>query len=149
MFMTCLTISSGKGTLLDQSCKASILEYRSSLLRILETLAFLPALLVGLSAQKQEIHIDFFDKFELDAHNPGETLTLEIQSKQLEVSDVTLDIYADLRGEICMGIFPYCKHHMSFRRVEIADVSASLDLHGDWYRNQHPPAQLHHHDVLV
>jgi len=98
MFMTCLTISSARGTQLDQSCKASILQYRSSFLKVMETLAFLPAHLVGLMAQKQEIHIDFFDKFELDAHNPGEVLTLEVLSKYLEVSDVTLDIYADLRG---------------------------------------------------
>jgi len=98
MFMTCLTISSGKGSQLDQSCKASILQYRSSLLKMIETLAFLPSLLVGLTAQKQEILIDFFDKFELDAHNPGEILTLEILSKNLEVSDVTLDIHADLKG---------------------------------------------------
>ena len=62
------------------------MEYRSSLLKTLETLAFLPALLSGFSSQKQELHIDFFDKFELNPHNPGEVLTLEIMSKHLEVS---------------------------------------------------------------
>jgi seipin len=97
MFMTCLTISSVKGQV-DQACKASVLEYRSSLLRSLETLAFLPAFLSGFMSQKQELHIDFFDKFELNPHNPGEILTLEILSKQLEVSHATLDIHADLKG---------------------------------------------------
>ena len=118
MFMTCLTISSAKGLQVmsnlmiglvlhyiidiqvDQSCKASVMEYRSSLLKTLETLAFLPALLSGFSSQKQELHIDFFDKFELNPHNPGEVLTLEIMSKHLEVSHVTLDIYADLKGKL-------------------------------------------------
>ena len=99
MFMTCLTISSAKGQV-DQSCKSSVLEYRSALLRSLETLAFLPGLLTGFTSQKQELHIDFFDKFQLNTHNPGETLTLEILSKHLEVSHVTLDIYADLKGKV-------------------------------------------------
>ena len=99
MFMTCLTISSTNGQV-DQSCKASVMEYRSSLLRMLETLAYLPGLLTGFTSQKQEVHIDFFDKFELNPHNPGEILTLEILSKHLEVSHVTLDIYADLKGKI-------------------------------------------------
>jgi len=97
MFMTCLTISSMKGEV-DRSCKSSVLEYRSSLLRSLETLAFLPGLLTGFMSQKQELHIDFFDKYELNPHNPGEILTLEILSKHLEVSHVTLDIHADLKG---------------------------------------------------
>ena len=99
MFMTCLTISSMKGKV-DQACKASVLEYRSSLLRTLETLAFLPAFLSGFMSQKQELHIDFFDKFELNPHNPGEILTLEILSKHLEVSHATLDIHADLKGKV-------------------------------------------------
>jgi len=98
MFMTCLTISSVKGAQLDQSCKSSILQYRSPLLRNLETLTFLPALMTGVTSQNQEIIIDFFENFELDPHNPGETLTLEIRSTHLEVSEAVLDIYADLRG---------------------------------------------------
>ena len=98
MFMTCLTISSVNGQV-DQSCKASVMEYRSALLRMLETLAYLPGLLTGFTSQKQELHIDFFDKFELNPHNPGEILTLEILSKHLEVSHVSLDIYADLKGK--------------------------------------------------
>ena len=100
MFMTCLTISSVNGQV-DQSCKAAVMEYRSSLLRMLETLAYLPGLLAGFTSQRQELHIDFFDKFELNPHNPGEILTLEILSKHLEVSHVTLDIYADLKGKVC------------------------------------------------
>ena len=98
MFMTCLTISSVKRRL-RQSCKSSILQYRSALLRALQTLAFLPALLTGVTAQNQEVIIDFFDKIELDPHNLGHIITLEIRSKHLEVSEASLDIYADLRGQ--------------------------------------------------
>ena len=96
--MTCLTISSVERRL-RQSCKSSILQYRSALLRALQTLAFLPALLTGVTAQNQEIIIDFFDKIELDPHNLGHIITLEIRSKHLEVSAASLDIYADLRGQ--------------------------------------------------
>ena len=100
MFMACLTISTAKGTQLRQACKSSRLQYRSALLRVLETFTFLPALLMGLSSQRQEIVIDFFDKFELDPLNPGEIIGLEIRSKSLEVSAVVIHIFADLKGNI-------------------------------------------------
>ena len=89
-----------KGTQLRQACKSSSLQYRSALLRVLETFTFLPALLMGLSSQRQEIVIDFFDKFELDPLNPGEIIGLEIRSKSLEVSAVVIHIFADLKGNI-------------------------------------------------
>jgi len=98
MFMTCLTISSSAGHRIGQSCKASLAEYRSPLLRTMETLTYSPALLTGLSSQKQLININFFNNFQTDPHTPAEVITVEVQSKHLQLAQASLEIHAELRG---------------------------------------------------
>jgi len=98
MFMSCLSIASRSGDLIDRSCKSSMLEYRSGLLRVMETLFFAPSLLLGFSAQKQELQVDFFSQFETNPHTPGEVLTVEIQSRHIQVKEATMEIVAELRG---------------------------------------------------
>ena len=95
MFMSCLKISSISGDQIGEACKSSISEYRSSLLRILETFTYSPALLTGWSAQKQEVHINYFSNFQTDPHTPAE---VEIQSKHLQISEASLEIHAELKG---------------------------------------------------
>ena len=99
MFMTCLTLRSHRGQLRDQSCKSSIIEYRSYLLRIFETLFFSPALLTGFMSQKQHLQIDFFNDYQSDPYAHGEVINLEIQSKVLQVTEAKLEIIAELTGE--------------------------------------------------
>merc|ERR1719341_607827 len=98
MFMSCLTISSTKGDLIGESCKSSISEYRSPLLRTLETVTYSPALLTGWSAQKQEVHINYFSNFQTDPHTPAEVITVEIKSKYIQISEASLQIHAELNG---------------------------------------------------
>jgi len=98
MFMTCLTISSSAGHRIGQSCKASLAEYRSPLLRTMETLTYSPALLTGLSSQKQLLNINFFNNFQTDPHTPAEVITVEVQSKHLQLAQASLEIHAELRG---------------------------------------------------
>merc|ERR1719341_1799903 len=98
MFMSCLTISSTKGDLIGEACKSSISEYRSSLLRTMETISYSPALLTGWSAQKQEVHINYFSNFQTDPHTPAEVITVEIKSKYLQISEASLQIHAELNG---------------------------------------------------
>jgi len=98
MFMSCLTISSTKGDLIGESCKSSISEYRSPLLRTMETVTYSPALLTGWSAQKQEVHINYFSNFQTDPHTPAEVITVEIKSKYLQISEASLQIHAELNG---------------------------------------------------
>jgi len=98
MFMSCLTISSTKGEQIGESCKSSISEYRSPLLRTLETFSFSPALLTGWSAQKQEVHINYFSNFQTDPHTPAEVVTVEIHSKHLQIAEASLQIHAELNG---------------------------------------------------
>jgi len=98
MFMSCLSIASRSGVMIDRSCKSSMLEYRSGLLRVMETLFFAPSLLFGFSAQKQELQVDYFSQFETNPHTPGEVLTVEIQSRHIQVKEATMEIVAELRG---------------------------------------------------
>jgi len=98
MFMSCLKISSISGDQIGEACKSSISEYRSSLLRILETFTYSPALLTGWSAQKQEVHINYFSNFQTDPHTPAEVINVEIQSKHLQISEASLEIHAELKG---------------------------------------------------
>ena len=118
MFMSCLSIASRSGVMIDRSCKSSMLEYRlvaalkciakitilnirSGLLRVMETLFFAPSLLLGFSAQKQELQVDYFSQFETNPHTPGEVLTVEVLSKHIQVKEATMEIVAELRGEFC------------------------------------------------
>ena len=66
----------------------------------METLFFAPSLLLGFSAQKQELQVDYFSQFETNPHTPGEVLTVEIQSRHIQVKDATMEIVAELRGEL-------------------------------------------------
>jgi len=98
MFMSCLSIASSSGVMIERSCKSSMLAYRSGLLRVMETLFFAPSLLLGFSAQKQELQVDYFSQFETNPHTPGEVLTVEIQSRHIQVKEATMEIVAELRG---------------------------------------------------
>merc|ERR1740119_588 len=98
MFMSCLSIASRAGVLIERSCKSSMLEYRSGLLRVMETLFYAPSLVLGFSGQKQELQVEFFSRFETDPHTPGEVLTVEIQSRHIQVKEATMEIVAELRG---------------------------------------------------
>jgi len=98
MFMTCLKISSSSGKQIGESCRSSILEYKSPLLRSMETLSLSPALLTGWSEQKQELVINYFSNFQTDPHAPAEIINVEIQSKHLQISEASLEIHAELNG---------------------------------------------------
>jgi len=98
MFMSCVKISSTSGEQIGEACKSSISEYRSSLLRTMETISYSPALLTGFSAQKQELHINYFSNFQTDPHTPAEVINVEIRSKHLQVTEASLEIHAELKG---------------------------------------------------
>ena len=66
---------------------------------MIETIVFSPSLLLGFSAQKQELQVDFFSQFENNPHTPGEVLTVEIQSRHVQIKEATMEIVAELRGE--------------------------------------------------
>jgi len=98
MFMTCLNISSISGQKIGESCKSSISQYRSPLLRIMETVSYSPTLLTGWSTQKQTILINYFSNFQTFPLTPAEVIDVVIKSKALEVTKASLEIHAELKG---------------------------------------------------
>lgn len=98
MFMSCINITSASDELIARSCKSAVSDYRSPLLRTLDTLAYFPALVTGYSSQKQILNIDYFIEYQPDPHTPAHSIQLEVQSNHLQVSSTHLHIEASLTG---------------------------------------------------
>ena len=146
MFMSCLKISSISGDQIGEACKSSISEYRSSLLRILETFTYSPALLTGWSAQKQEVHINYFSNFQTDPHTPAEVINVEIQSKHLQISEASLEIHAELKGKF--NTLNRFRFKSLFPRIETSYVPPPLVLFlpGSVLKHPHPD---HYHPRIL
>merc|ERR1712168_800305 len=98
MFMSCMNISTTSGQTIAQSCKSAVAEYRSPLLRTMETLAYSPFLLTGFSSQKQTLNMYYFTNFHPDPHTPAELINIEVKSNNLQVSSALLHLEASLTG---------------------------------------------------
>eukprot|EP00092_Neocalanus_flemingeri_P082141 GFUD01102773.1.p1 GENE.GFUD01102773.1~~GFUD01102773.1.p1 ORF type:complete len:166 (+),score=42.00 GFUD01102773.1:1-498(+) len=80
------------------SCKSSILEFRSSLLRMMETIVFSPFLLTSTTTQRQWITINYFSDFYDDPTAPASRIVVELQSKFIQVYTTRLQVHAQLSG---------------------------------------------------
>lgn len=69
MFMVCATLLSRDSSIVDRSCRPTMLHYRSTLLHVLKTFAFSPALIFGNREEKQTIALELFGNFEEDQVN--------------------------------------------------------------------------------
>lgn len=67
--------------LLREKCKSAMMQYRSELLRVIETLVFSPLLLSGHMSEKQYLMIEFFTNFLDDPMNPLNTIDIQIRSR--------------------------------------------------------------------
>merc|ERR1712029_287570 len=52
----------------------------------------------GFSSQKQELQVNFFNDFQGHPHTMAELLTFEIFSRHLQVSNVNIEVVAELKG---------------------------------------------------
>jgi uncharacterized protein YozE (UPF0346 family) len=75
-----------------------MLQYRSGLLRMMETFAFAPALLSGHTAEKQWIRIEFFDNYFDDPMRPATRIDFQMLSRFVEVYQVYYRIHANFSG---------------------------------------------------
>ena len=98
MFMACMNVTGQDGAAIARSCKSSISQYRSPLLRSIETVAFAPGLVVGWAEQKQSVPVTFFATFHPDPHAPVREFHVEVKSKLVEVARASLHIEANLTG---------------------------------------------------
>lgn len=98
MFMSCMHVMGKSKKLLHSSCKSASLEFRSDLLRTLETVVYSPMLLIGTSSQKQRIHIQYFRRYLDDTFDPAAKAVLEIKSKFIQVYSSRLIVHAEFSG---------------------------------------------------
>jgi len=98
MFMACMNVTGQDGDFITRSCKSSISQYRSPMLRSIETLALAPSLMVGWTEQKQTIPVTFFATFHPDPHAEVRAFHIEVKSKLVQVAQATLYIEANLTG---------------------------------------------------
>jgi len=98
MFMACMNVTGQDGASIARSCKSSISQYRSPMLRGIETLAFAPGLMIGWAEQTQSIPVTFFATFHPDPHAVVRAFHVEVKSKLVQVAYATLHIEASLTG---------------------------------------------------
>jgi len=98
MFMACMNVTGQDGDFITRSCKSSISQYRSPMLRSIETLALAPGLMAGWTEQKQTIPVTFFATFHPDPHAEVRAFHIEVKSKLVQVAQATLHIEANLTG---------------------------------------------------
>jgi len=98
MFMSCLRVMDINHRETQTSCKSSILEFRSSLLRVMETLLFSPFLLLGTTTQRQWVTINYFSDFLDNSSAPASQIVVELQSQFIQVYSAKLQIHANLSG---------------------------------------------------
>lgn len=64
MFMVCLNLTDKEQTLVDSSCRAVMLHYRSKVLYLMRTFIYSPMLIFGTTEEKQKITVEMFGDFE-------------------------------------------------------------------------------------
>ena len=98
MFMTCAQLKSSSDTILKESCKSALMNYRSELLKTLETLIFAPFYLSGHLSETQNLRIEYFKDYLDDPLNPAVKIEYQIKSRFIQVFEVTYSIHADFGG---------------------------------------------------
>ncbi|XP_069677157.1 seipin isoform X1 [Periplaneta americana] len=98
MFMVCIQLHDKDGQLVDNSCRSTMLHYRSYLLHTLTTLMFSPMMMFGNKEEKQNIILELFADFEEDQNHPVTDIYVEIQSRHVELYSATLHVHAHFTG---------------------------------------------------
>ncbi|TNN40151.1 Seipin [Liparis tanakae] len=89
---------SARQQLSTSSSRFSMLRYRSEQLRYLGTLLLLPALLTGVSEQKQVLEVELFSDFRDDPYASSTTAFIEILSSKVQIYSSQLHIHAHFTG---------------------------------------------------
>merc|ERR1712218_431826 len=96
--MSCLKTYGKEGELLFESCRSRILEFRSSLLRTLETVSFSPLLLSGAMRERQKVRVTYTNHYTETPARDTRSLTIEIKSKFLQIYGCKFQMYPQLQG---------------------------------------------------
>merc|ERR1711962_432904 len=121
MFMSCLQMKSESGTTgpIKSSCKSSMMNYRSNLLRTIETVSLAPFLMSGRIVEQQTVYIEFFQDFSDNPLNPVVSADFEIKSRFAEIYDAELIIHAKFSG---------LRYFMFYFPMTSAVIGSSLNM---------------------
>ncbi|KAJ7307614.1 hypothetical protein JRQ81_009661 [Phrynocephalus forsythii] len=82
----------------DTRDQKAMLHYRSSLLQILDTLAFATLFLAGFTEQKQTVEVELFSNYKEDSYTPTVGAVIEIQTTRIQIYGSQLRIHAHFTG---------------------------------------------------
>jgi len=98
MFMSCVNVTSPENELVGRSCMSAVPEYRSPVLRLMETLTLGLPLLTGWSSQQQQLSVTYFSHFKPDPRRPAEKIYIEVQSTMLHIKSAFLHVESSVSG---------------------------------------------------
>lgn len=120
MFMSCLKMKAESITgPVKSSCKSSMMNYRSDLLRTIETMSLAPFLMSGRLVEQQTVFIEFFQDFSDNPLNPVVSADFEIKSRFAEIYDAEIIIHAKFSG---------LRYFMFYFPLTSAVIGSSLNL---------------------
>jgi len=120
MFMSCLQMKPESTTgPVKSSCKSSMMNYRSSLLRTIETVSLAPFLMSGRVVEQQTVFIEFFQDFSDNPLNPVVSAMFEIKSRFVEIYVAELIIHAKFSG---------LRYFMFYFPLTSAVIGSSLNM---------------------
>ncbi|XP_074786310.1 seipin [Athene noctua] len=98
MFLVTASCYGAGGRPLASTSRATMLHYRSPLLRALHTAAFAGLLLGGLAEQKQTLEVELFPRYREDPYAPTLGAVLELRSRRVQVYGARLRVDAHFSG---------------------------------------------------
>jgi seipin len=101
MFMARITLFDASQRIIVSSARPTILKYKSSLLRVLSLVAYLPFFLTGFREEVQHLHIPLLESY-IDLSRPklGSAVLarVELEARHVQVYSSTLLIHTKLTG---------------------------------------------------
>ncbi|KAG0410088.1 hypothetical protein HPB47_012800 [Ixodes persulcatus] len=98
MFTVKIDMITETGEVVRSSLRSGVLRYKSTMVRLISTLTYIPMLMFGSAEEKQIVSVLLFDRYEEDYERPATQASIVIRNKFIEVYTATLKIYADFTG---------------------------------------------------
>lgn len=98
MFMVEINFYSKFGDVIYTSGRSVMMQYKSLLYQTLETIFYLPSLLLKTKIQKQTVFVEFTNDYYEDPYKPTVGASIEVQSKKIEIYKSSFKIQAKFTG---------------------------------------------------
>ncbi|XP_036620624.1 seipin [Trichosurus vulpecula] len=98
MFMVTIACYTRGGRVISSSARSAMLHYRSTLLRLLDTLIFSGLFLSGFAEQKQILEVELYADYREDSYTPTTGAVIEIHSNRIQLYGAQLRIHAHFTG---------------------------------------------------